>query len=51
MRKHRTAEQWQVLIGQQRDSGLSATQFCKEHKLGYASFCSWRKRLLSQPVG
>ncbi|RRV49111.1 IS66 family insertion sequence element accessory protein TnpA, partial [Stutzerimonas stutzeri] len=33
MRKHRTAEQWQVLIGQQRDSGLSATQFCKEHKL------------------
>ncbi len=35
MRKHRTAEQWQVLIGQQRDSGLSATQFCKEHKLGY----------------
>ncbi|CAM5237517.1 hypothetical protein SSTU70S_06153 [Stutzerimonas stutzeri] len=51
MRKHRTAEQWQVLIGQQRDSGLSATQFCKEHKLGYASFCSRRKRLLSQPVG
>ncbi|CAM5472914.1 hypothetical protein SSTU70S_02463 [Stutzerimonas stutzeri] len=40
MRKHRTAEQWQVLIGQQRDSGLSATQFCKEHKLGYASFWS-----------
>ena len=50
MRKHRTAEQWQVLIGQQRDSGLSATQFCKEHKLGYASFCSWRMRRLSQPV-
>ena len=51
MRKHRTAEQWQALIDQQRDSGLSATQFCKEHALGYASFCNWRKRLSDQPVG
>lgn len=45
MRKHRTTEQWQVLVDQQRDSGLSAPQFCKQEGIGYASFCNWRKRL------
>lgn len=50
MRKHRTPEQWQALVDQQRDSGLSASQFCKEQNIGYASFCKWRKRLLDQPV-
>lgn len=45
MRKHRTQEQWQALVNQQRHSGLSATQFCKERSIGYASFCHWRKRL------
>ena len=45
MRKHRTPEQWQALVDQQRVSGLSAPQFCKQEKIGYASFCNWRKRL------
>jgi hypothetical protein len=45
MRKHRTPEQWRVLVDQQRDSGLSAPQFCKQESIGYASFCNWRKRL------
>lgn len=45
MRKHRTTEQWQVLVDQQRDSGLSASQFCKQENIGCASFCNWRKRL------
>jgi hypothetical protein len=45
MRKHRTPEQWQVLVDQQRDSGLSAPQFCKQESIDYASFCNWRKRL------
>ena len=45
MRKHRTPEQWQALVNQQRDSGLSAPQFCKQENIGYASFCNWRKRL------
>ena len=48
MRKHRTPEQWQVLVDQQRDSGLSAPQFCKQESIGYASFCNWRKRLSDQ---
>ncbi|WP_300499690.1 IS66 family insertion sequence element accessory protein TnpB [Marinobacter sp.] len=45
MRKHRTPEQWQALVDQQRTSGLSAPQFCKQENIGYASFCNWRKRL------
>ncbi|TBW44528.1 IS66 family insertion sequence hypothetical protein [Marinobacter halodurans] len=45
MRKHRTPEQWQTLVDQQRASGLSAPQFCKQESIGYASFCNWRKRL------
>jgi len=45
MRKHRTPEQWQTLIDQQLDSGLSAVQFCNQHDIGYASFCNWRKGL------
>ena len=45
MRKHRTPEQWQALVDQQRDSGLSASKFCKQENIGYASFCNWRKRL------
>ncbi|PMR78713.1 IS66 family insertion sequence element accessory protein TnpA [Billgrantia endophytica] len=51
MRKHRTSEQWQALVDQQHDSGLSATQFCKQQDIGYASFCNWRKRLSDQPAG
>ena len=50
MRKHRTPEQWQALVDQQRASGLSAPQFCKQENIGYASFCNWRKRLSDQPT-
>ena len=41
----RGAEQWQALVEQFQQSGQSAKQFCREKKLGYASFCQWRKRL------
>ncbi len=50
MRTRRTPEQWRALIDQQRDSGLSAMQFCKQQNIGYASFCNWRKRLSYQPL-
>lgn len=45
MRTSRTEEQWRALIDQQRNSGLSASKFCKQENIGYASFCNWRKRL------
>ena len=47
--KRRTLEQWQALVDQQRQSGLSARQFCQQQQIGYASFCNWRKRLSEQP--
>ncbi|CAO1659229.1 MULTISPECIES: hypothetical protein [Gammaproteobacteria] len=50
MSKRRTPDQWQGLIDQQRHSGLSALQFCKQQGIGYASFRSWRKRLCESPV-
>ena len=50
MRKHRTPEQWQALVDQHRDSGLSASQFCKQENIGYASFCNWRKRLSASSI-
>lgn len=51
MNKRRTPEQWQALVDHQRDSGLSAMQFCKQQSIGYASFCNWRKRLSDVPAG
>ena len=42
--RHSSA-QWQSLIEDQATSGLSATQFCKQYQIGYASFCAWRKNL------
>ncbi len=41
----RSPEQWQELVDQWRDSGQSAARFCEVRSIGYASFCSWRKRL------
>jgi len=37
-RRTRTPAQWQQLVEQWQDSGLSATRFCKIHEIGYASF-------------
>ena len=41
----RTSAQWQALVDQWQSSGLSALRFCEDHRVGYASFCNWRKRL------
>jgi len=48
MKKHRTPEQWQALINQHRNSGLSIEQFCRQHKLARSCFYKWRKRLAEQ---
>ena len=41
----RSSVQWQALIAQWQSSGQSAARFCEAQAIGYASFCSWRKRL------
>lgn len=44
----RTAEQWQALLDQQSNSGLTAPKFCKAENIAYQSFMSWRKKLASK---
>jgi transposase-like protein len=38
-------EQWRERIAEQRGSGLSVKQFCKERELSSWSFYKWRKQL------
>ncbi len=44
-RKHRTPQQWQSIVDQYLESGLSGKRFCTDRGIGYASFCKWRQRL------
>lgn len=41
----RSQEEWQALISQWQQGGLSAANFCKQHRLSSASFYQWRQRL------
>ena len=41
----RSADQWQAIVNQQIQSGLSGAAFCKAEGLKYQSFMNWRKRL------
>jgi len=47
-RTYRNREQWQSLIKQWQQTDLSASAFCKQQSLGYASFCKWRKQLTEE---
>jgi hypothetical protein len=51
MSKRRTREQWQALVDEQHESELSGAAFCREHAIGYMSFCKWRKRLAKAQAG
>lgn len=51
MAKRRTPSQWQSVVDQQEQSGLSVQQFCSEHSISSASFYKWRQRLsTSEPT-
>jgi putative transposase len=44
-------KKWAELIGEQQQSGLSVTAFCREHGFSDQTFYNWRKRLAgSEPV-
>lgn len=45
MTKRRTQSQWQSLVDQQKQSGLSVPKFCSEQSISAASFYKWRQRL------
>lgn len=43
--RRRSAKEWQKLIDQFHGSSQSGIRFCKAHRLSYASFNLWRKKL------
>lgn len=43
----RSPAQWQMLIDQWQNSGLSMQAFCKANNLVYQSFCNWKTKLFS----
>lgn len=45
VRRRRSPEQWQRLIGQQADSGQTQVAFCAEHGLALKTFQRWRRQL------
>lgn len=51
MAKRRAPAQWQSLIDQQKQSGLSVPTFCSEHSISPASFYKWRQRLETSKRG
>ncbi len=43
--------QWQALVNQQKQSDLSVTNFCQEHKLSESSFYKWQSEFRKAPKG
>ena len=48
--KRRSPQQWQRLIEQWSESGLSAPKFCAQQQVVYSTFQAWRHRLKEQPI-
>ncbi len=44
-RLKRTKEQWQTLLAEQADSGLTISKFCEQKQITKSAFYQWRKRL------
>jgi hypothetical protein len=44
-RTYRSKPEWQSIVDQHRDSGLSARRFCEDKSINYVSFCNWRSKL------
>ncbi len=42
---------WRLRIDQQRQSGLTVAQFCRQEGVGAGSFYFWRRKLKSQAAG
>ena len=43
--KHRSVEQWQDIIEQQKNSGLSIATYCRENNISTTSFYHYRSKL------
>ena len=44
----RTRQQWQQLINEQPDSGLTIHNYCQQQHLNVSGFYLWRKKLAAE---
>lgn len=51
MSRRRSAQQWEELISEFQESGLSVKAFCLQQELTYSNFYAWRKRFASPHQG
>lgn len=40
-----SSQQWQQIINQQLESGLSQKDFCRSHQISLATFSNWKRKL------
>lgn len=46
----RSPEQWQAILNEQNNSGMSQQKFCEQEGISFGTFQTWRKRLASKPA-
>lgn len=46
----RSAAEWQILIGQQQESGISQKAFCELHNICLSTFTLWKRKLTQTAV-
>lgn len=44
-RRRRSRGEWQRVIAAQAESGVSQEAYCTRHRIGYSSFCRWKREL------
>lgn len=45
----RNPSQWQALVEQQIESGLTVTEFCRQHELSFNYFCKRKRAIQKAP--
>jgi hypothetical protein len=48
IKTRRTRKQWQQLINEQPDSGLTVHDYCQQQHLNVSGFYQWRKKLSAE---
>ena len=51
LRRHRSKEEWLVLVSKQKGSGMNVNDFCRGEGISDVSFYAWRKRFSGSEFG
>src|SRR5210317_271501 len=44
-----TPKQWQQIVNQQHESGLSQKAFCQSREISLSTFTNWKRKLRQEP--